>query len=184
MKSERKNDPIIDTDRLVLRRWSPDDLEPFAALNADPRVMEFFPATLTKAETEAMIRLLEERMDLNGFGFWAAELKETQELVGFVGLNVPGIPLPFSPCVEIGWRLAHQFWGQGLAQEAARASLQYGFQRLGLNEIVAFTATDNMRSRRVMENLGMLYDPQDDFDHPKIAEGQPLRRHVLYRVKP
>jgi RimJ/RimL family protein N-acetyltransferase len=183
MKPDTNNDPIIDTDRLVLRRWHSRDLPSFSELNADPRVMEFFPATLTPAETEAMVKLIEERIDQHGFGFWAAELKQTQELIGFVGLNVPGYPLPFSPCVEIGWRLAHRFWGQGLAQEAARASLQYGFERLGLNEIVAFTASDNMRSRRVMENLGMLYDPQDDFDHPKIAEGHPLRRHVLYRIK-
>ena len=177
------NRAVCQTDRLILRRWFPEDLEPFAALNADPRVMEFFPATLTKAETEAMVKILEERIDQNGFCFWAAELKETKELIGFVGLNIPGNLLPFSPCVEIGWRLAHSFWGRGLAQEAARASLQYGFQTLGLGEIVSFTALGNVKSRRVMENLGMLYDPLGDFDHPKIAEGHPLRRHVLYRIQ-
>ena len=177
------NKPIIETNRLILRRWRAEDLQPFAELNADARVMEFFPATMTLEEVQNMIRIFEEREEQNGFCFWAAELKETGEFVGFIGLNIPGQPLPFSPCVEIGWRLAHRFWGRGLAPEGAQACLQYGFEKLGLKEIVSFTAVGNSNSRRVMEKIGMAYNPADDFDHPKIAEGQPLRRHVLYRIK-
>lgn len=173
----------METDRLILRRWQPADLQPFADLNADPRVMEFFPAVMTPDETAAMIKLIEERIDQHGFGFWATELKATGELIGFVGLNVPGYPLPFSPCVEIGWRLATPFWGKGLAQEAARASLRFGFENMKLKEIVSFTTSKNSRSRLVMERIGMTYDPQGNFDHPRLAEGHPLRKHVLYRLK-
>ena len=144
--------------------------------------MEFFPSVLSQSETEAMIRLLEDRMDQHGFSFWAAELKATNELIGFIGLNVPGYELPFSPCVEIGWRLAHKFWGQGLAQEGAMASLKYGFDHLGLAEIVSFTTTGNHRSRRVMEKIGMQYDTSGDFESPRVKEGHPLRQHVLYRI--
>jgi RimJ/RimL family protein N-acetyltransferase len=171
----------IETDRLILRRWQPSDIEPCCQLNADPRVMEFFPAMLTRAETEAMISTIEERIIQRGFGLWAAELKETKSFIGFIGLNVPGFPLPFSPCVEVGWRLAFDYWGNGYAQEGARAALHFGFQSLGLDEIVSFTTVRNLRSRRVMEGIGMTYDAQGDFDHPKVPEHHPLRRHVLYR---
>jgi RimJ/RimL family protein N-acetyltransferase len=172
----------LETDRLILRRWRPDDVEAFAELNADPRVMEFFPATLTRGEVEAMIRRIESGIDEHGVGFWAAELKQGGDLVGFIGLNVPGYPLPFAPCVEIGWRLAHRFWGKGLAQEGARASLRYGFEKLGLKEIVSFAVVGNQRSRQVMERIGMKYAAGEDFDHPKLPEGHRLRRHVLYRM--
>jgi RimJ/RimL family protein N-acetyltransferase len=171
----------IETPRLILRRWQSADLEPFARLNADPRVMEFFPATLSRAETEAMIQAFEETFRREGFGLWAAELKETKNFMGFIGLNVPAYPLPFSPCVEIGWRLAFDNWGKGYAQEGARAALTFGFDTMGIKEIVSFTARNNLRSRRVMEGIGMSYDSQGDFDHPKIAANHPLRRHVLYR---
>jgi ribosomal-protein-alanine N-acetyltransferase len=172
-----------ETERLILRRWCPKDVEPFSRLNADPRVMEFFPATMSHAESEAMIKTIEERIDQHGFGFWAAELKSTKELIGFIGLNVPGYPLPFAPCVEIGWRLAHEHWGNGYAQEGARAALRFGFDKFDLPEIVSFTAVGNVRSRNVMEKIGMAYDPGGAFDHPKLAEGHPLRRHVLYRSR-
>jgi RimJ/RimL family protein N-acetyltransferase len=166
---------------LVLRRWQPGDIEPFASLNADPRVMEFFPATLSRSESEAMILEIEKRIDKLGAGLWAVELKENKEFIGFIGLNVPDYPLPFSPCVEIGWRLAFDYWGKGYAQEGARASLAFGFEQLGLREIVSFTTAGNLRSRRVMERIGMTYDPSGDFDHPRLPERHPLLRHVLYR---
>ncbi len=170
-----------ETKRLILRRWTPEDVEPFALLNADPRVMEFFPATLSRAESETMIKTVEDRIDQHGFGFWAAELRSTRELIGFIGLNVPGYPLPFSPCVEVGWRLAHKHWGNGYAQEGARAAIQLGFDKFGLREIVSFTTLNNIRSRKVMERIGMVQDSSGEFDHPKLEEAHPLRRHVLYR---
>jgi len=172
---------VIETDRLFLRRWQPGDGEPFVHLNADPRVMEFFPAPLSRAETEAMITEIERRIDRDGFGLWAAELKAGKEFIGFIGLNVPGYQLPFSPCVEIGWRLAFDHWGKGYAQEGARAALTFGFESVGLKEIVSFTTVANLRSRHVMEKIGMVYDKGADFDHPNLPEAHPLRRHVLYR---
>lgn len=178
-----KNFSIVETKRLILRRWRPEDLDAFAEMNADPRVMEYFLAPHTRAETENMMSVMNGKMDQYGFGFWAAELKVTGELTGFIGINVPSYPLPFSPCVEVGWRLAHRFWGQGLAPEGALACLDYGFVQLKLPEIVAFTATGNLKSRRVMEKIGMTYDARDDFDNPRVPEGHPLRRHVLYRVR-
>lgn len=173
---------IIETDRLILRHWHSSDTEPFVSLNADPRVMELFPATLNRAESEAMIETIEEKLGQNGFWFWATELKEAKTFIGFIGLNVPGYALPFSPCTEIGWRLAFDYWGRGYAQEGARAVLTYGFEKLGLKEIVSFTTVNNLRSRRVMERIGMAYDAQSDFDHPNLPENHPLRRHVLYRA--
>lgn len=174
---------LIETERLLLRRWKKEDIEPFSSLNSDPKVMEFFPALLNRTETEAMIKTIEERIEQHGFGFWATELKESHQFIGFIGLNIPGYALPFSPCVEIGWRLASQFWGKGFAQEGARAALKYGFNKMGLEEIVSFTTVANLRSRHVMERIGMTYDPHGDFDHPKLADGHPLRRHVLFRKK-
>ena len=170
------------TPRLRLRQWRESDLAPFAALTADPQVMEFFPATLSREESDALVARLAERIDANGWGFWAAEDKASSELIGFVGLNSPLYALPFSPCIEIGWRLAKRWWGQGLASEAARASLAVGFEQLGLQEIVSFTALANLRSRAVMKRLGMREDPAGAFDHPLVAEGHPLRRHCLYRL--
>jgi RimJ/RimL family protein N-acetyltransferase len=143
--------------------------------------MEYFPAPLSRAETEDMLRRIAELESKNGFSFLAAELRASGELAGFVGLNVPGYPLPFAPCVEIGWRLAHRFWGLGLAQEGARACLEHGFTKLGLAEIVSFTAASNLKSRNVMEKIGMKRDPAGDFDHPRLPAGHPLARHVLYR---
>jgi RimJ/RimL family protein N-acetyltransferase len=171
----------IETERLILRRWRTDDVESFAAMNADPRVMEFYPKKLNRAETEKMIDTIEERIERDGFGMWATELRQTGQLIGFIGLNVPSYPLPFSPCVEIGWRLAFDHWGQGYAQEGARAALKFGFDTAGLAEIVAFTAEINGRSRRVMERIGMTYDAAGDFDHPHVLNDDRLRRHVLYR---
>lgn len=172
----------LTTERLILRPWRPSDLEPFAALNADPRVMEFYPATLSRSETEAMLRKLEQRAQ-HGVCKWAVELKETHAFIGSIGLNVPDYQLPFSPCVEVGWRLAFDYWGNGYAQEGARAALAFGFEELKLAEIVAFTSVINVRSRKVMERIDMIYDAQGDFDHPHVPEGHRLRRHVLHRKR-
>jgi len=174
----------IETPRLLLRRWRPEDLAPFAAMNADPRVMEFFPAALDRAQTAAMVERIEKGLSERGFGLWAAELKATKEFIGFIGLSVPGEPLPFSPCVEIGWRLAYAQWGKGYATEGARAALEFGFGPLGLDEIVSFTAARNARSRVVMTKIGMTRDPKDDFLHPRISADHPLAPHVLYRIRP
>lgn len=170
----------FETGRLRLRQWRPDDLAPFAALNADPRVMAHFPAPLTRAESDALAERCAALIAARGWGFWAAELKAGGTFVGFVGLHTPAAELPFSPCVEIGWRLAFAHWGQGLASEAARGALQVGFATLGLAEIVAFTAVGNARSRAVMERLGM--HAAGTFDHPQLAMDSPLRRHSLYRL--
>jgi 3-dehydroquinate dehydratase/shikimate dehydrogenase len=178
-----KRNYLIETDRLIIREWQESDFEPFAKLTADPRVMEFFPSTLTRAESDAQINLMIEKNQKNGFCFWATELKSTQEFIGFVGLNIPGFQTHFTPCVEIGWRLAYEHWGKGYAPEGAVACLNYGFEKLDLQEIVAFTTNNNLKSRRVMEKTGMTYDPKDDFDHPKLAENHPLRKHVLYRTR-
>jgi RimJ/RimL family protein N-acetyltransferase len=169
------------TPRLELRRWRTADRAPFIHLNADPRVMEYFPALLTAAESSEMMARIEDHFLRYGFGLWAAELRETGEFTGFIGLNMPTFETHFTPCVEIGWRLAPQFWGHGLATEGARAVLHYGFTDLALPEIVAFTVPANHRSRRVMEKLAMTHNPADDFNHPRFPEDHPLRRHVLYR---
>lgn len=169
------------TDRLLLRRWVPADREPFAALNADPKVAEYLPGTLSRKESDAMIKRLEGHFDRHGFGFWALEIRDGL-CAGFVGLSVPRFEAHFTPCVEIGWRLGPTHWGRGYATEGARAALAFGFDVLGLEEIVSFTVPGNAASGRVMEKIGMTTDPADNFDHPSLAEGDPLRRHLLYRI--
>ena len=171
----------LQTERLLLRQWRDSDLEPFAALNADPLVMAHFPALLTRAETETGVHRWRARIDAQGWGLWAAELRSSGEFIGFIGLQRPAAPLPFAPCVEIGWRLAHAHWGQGYATEGACVALQYGFEQLNLPEIVAFTALSNQRSRAVMRRLHMLEDPFP-FEHPSVPEGSPVRTHCLYRL--
>jgi RimJ/RimL family protein N-acetyltransferase len=169
------------TERLILRRWTPADLKPFAQLNADPEVMRYFPRVLSRAESDAVVERTEGFFDELGLGLWAVELPGTGFL-GFTGLSIPRFEAAFTPAVEVGWRLARQAWGYGYATEAARASLADGFGRVGLKEIVSFTAAVNRPSLAVMERLGMTHDPADDFDHPVLAEDSPLRRHVLYRT--
>lgn len=179
--SQPMADPIeFETERLLLRQWKPADREPFAALNADSRVMEFFPAPLTRAESDAIADRCEALIRERGWGFWAAELKASREFIGFVGLHTPSAELPFSPCVEIGWRLSFSHWGKGLASEAARGALRLGFTSLGLNEIVSFTAVRNFRSRAVMERLDMC--ESGTFEHPQVPAGSSLRLHCLYRL--
>lgn len=174
---------MLETDRLVLRRWRDADREPFAALNADPRVMRFFPAVLSRAESDHAVDRIEAHFENHGFGLFAAELRQTGAFIGFIGLWTPDFEAPFTPCVEIGWRLAADYWNQGLATEGAKAALRHGFDTLRLGEIVSLTTVANAPSRRVMEKIGMTYSPADDFDHPKLPEGHPLRRHVLYRIR-
>ena len=170
------------TERLVLRRWRDADREPYAALNADPDVMEFLPALLSRAESDAHVASMEAAWDALGYGLWAVERTDTGELVGFVGCNEPGFDASFTPAVEVGWRLARDHWGLGFATEAATATLDDAFARLGRAEIVSFTTPANRRSQAVMVRLGMERDPADDFDHPRLPEGHRLRRHWLYRM--
>lgn len=174
--------PPLKTERLVLRRWRPEDREPFAALNADPEVMEHFPAALTRAESDAWIDRTEARFDELGFGWWALEIAETGEFIGFTGLSVPRFEAHFIPAVEVGWRLSRSSWGHGYASEAARRALGVAFDDLGLTEVVSFTSTTNLRSQAVMRRIGMTHDPADDFDHPLLEEGHRLQRHVLWRM--
>lgn len=173
---------MIETERLLLREWRDADRDAFYRITSDPRVMEFFPAILTREQSDALIDRCKAHQREHGFTFFAAELRETGELAGFIGLARTPFEAHFTPCVEIGWRLGFEFWNRGLATEGAYAALRYGFEELRLNEIVAFTVSANIRSRRVMEKLGMMRDPADDFDHPRIAEGHTLQRHVLYRA--
>ncbi|WP_322787772.1 GNAT family N-acetyltransferase [Hamadaea tsunoensis] len=174
---------IIETERLVLRDWLPTDHEPWAAMNADPAVREFLGPPITREQADASIAYFQEALDRNGYGFWAVEVRGTGEFIGFTGLDDVDDFMPFTG-VEIGWRLARSAWGRGYATEAARAVLAYGFETLRLPEIFAITTTTNVRSQAVMRRLGMTTDPAEDFDHPEIEEGDPLRRHVLYRIKP
>jgi RimJ/RimL family protein N-acetyltransferase len=170
---------ILETSRLILRRWREADSEPFHRINSDPRVMEFFPACLTRAESDALIARAEAHFEKQGFGPFAVETRDGGNLAGFVGLSIPRFEAHFTPSVEIGWRLAAEYWNQGLATEAATRVLRLAFDELGLHELVSFTVPANLRSRRVMEKLGMKYS--GEFNHPELPEGHPLRRHVLYR---
>lgn len=173
---------IIETPRLRLYCIQDRHFAAFAAMNTDPAVMEFFPAPLDREQSMAMRRRMELHMEEHGYTFWAAESTANGELLGLAGLLAPRFEAHFTPCVEIGWRFARKHWGKGLASEAARGIVDFGFTRLRLGEIVAITVPENRRSRRVMERLGMTHSPADDFDHPAMPEGHPLRRHVLYRL--
>ena len=170
------------TERLLLRRWRKSDRDPFRSLNADPRVMEFFPAVLSPEETDAAMERIERHFSEHGFGLLAAEDRRDGSFAGFIGLAVPDFDAPFMPAVEIGWRLATTHWGQGLATEGARAVLRHAFESIGLGSVVSMTTTVNLRSQRVMEKLGMTHNSQDDFDYPHLPKGHPLRSHVLYRL--
>lgn len=170
------------TDRLLLRRWRPEDRAPFARLNADPRVVEFLPGALSREASDALADRIETHFERHGFGLWAVEVPGVAPFAGFIGLVRATFEAPFTPCVEIGWRLAAETWNHGYATEGARAALEFGFRSLQLAEIVSFTTVANLRSRRVMEKLGMTHSTSDDFDHPLLPEGHPLRPHVLYRI--
>lgn len=172
----------VKTKRLILRPWQEADLEPFARLNADPRVMEYFPSILSRKESDDLASRISSKLKEQGWGLWAVSIPDVADFIGFIGLAEPSFHAHFTPAVEIGWRLAFDHWGKGYATEGARTALEYGFETLHLNEIVSFTVVQNMRSRRIMEKIGMQHDPKDDFDHPKLPEGHPLRHHVLYRL--
>ncbi len=174
---------MITTERLLLRQWQEEDLEPFARLNADPKVMEFFPKVKTREESASLLKNLATHIEKHGWGFWAASLLQTGEFIGLMGLEQVSFQAAFTPAVEIGWRLAFEHWGKGYATEGAKAILRYGFEKLHLKEIVSTSVQNNTRSRSVMGKIGLRYDPQDDFDHPKLPTEDPKRRHVLYRLK-
>jgi ribosomal-protein-alanine N-acetyltransferase len=171
---------VYQTERLLLRPWRDDDAAPFAEMNADPEVMRYFLQPLTPEESRNYLEAFRERMAQNGFGFWAVEERHSGELAGFVGLNRPMYELPFSPCVEVGWRLRSAFWGKGYAPEAAREAQRVGFEEYSLESIVAFTALPNLPSQRVMEKSGMRRC--GEFDHPMVPAEHPLRRHVWYQI--
>jgi RimJ/RimL family protein N-acetyltransferase len=171
------------TGRLRLRAWRDADRDVFARLNADPRVMQYFPAPLTRHESDGLADRLARHVEAHGWGLWAVEVDGVAPFAGFVGLGRPRFEAHFTPCIEIGWRLAAEYWGRGYATEGGHAALEFGFGDLALPEIVSFTTETNTPSRRVMERLGMTRDPADDFDHPGLPAGHRLRRHVLYRRK-
>ncbi|MFZ4515298.1 MAG: GNAT family N-acetyltransferase [Acidimicrobiia bacterium] len=171
------------TSRLVLRRWRLEDREPFAAMNADPRVMEFMPETLSREKSDALAARVDQMFDVRGYGLWAVELRSTSEFIGWTGLSQPTWNAHFTPAVEVGWRIAAAHWNQGYATEAARVALSDGFARVGLDGVVSFTTYANHRSRRVMEKLGMRHEPREDFAHPALPVDHPLCPHVLYRLR-
>lgn len=175
---------FLETDRLLLRAWQEDDVDPFAALCADPEVMRYFPEPLSREKSERLIAGAIEKQERHGFSIAPVEQRETGEFLGFVGLNVPtyAAPLPFDPCVEIGWRLSRSSWGKGYASEAARAWLRFGFETAGLEEIVSFTIPANLPSQKVMKRIGMSRDFDGDFRHPSLPEDHPISEHVLYRL--
>jgi len=171
------------TERLHLRRWRDADLAPFAALNADAEVMAHFPAPLSTVDSDALAGRIRSALAERGYGPWAVEIPGVTAFAGFIGLASPAYDTPFTPCVEVGWRLARAYWGRGYATEGARAALAFAFDQLGLDEVVSFTVPGNLPSRRVMEKLGMTRRPDEDFDHPRVPDGHPLKRHVLYRLR-
>lgn len=173
---------MIETPRLILRTWHEEDAEIFAEINQDPKVIRFLRGPMTLDEAKEFIKFCNQSIQVNGYSLLATTLKQTNELIGFIGLNIPGFEAEFTPCVEIGWRLASKYWGQGLATEGAKAMLKLGFEKFSLNEIIAFTATDNIRSVRVMERIGMERDFEGDFDHPKLPIGHKIHRQIMYRI--
>jgi len=171
----------LKTDRLILRHWREADAQPFAAINANPVAMRYMPVTFGLEVTRRLIRQFEEHFHAHGFGVWAVEAPGVAPFIGFLGLQHVGFEAHFTPAVEVGWRLSPAHWGKGYATEAAKAALRFGFENLNLDQIVAFTVPANKPSWSVMERIGMTRDPKEDFDHPRLPEGDPLRRHVLYR---
>lgn len=171
----------LPTPRLLLRQWQPSDLEPFALMSSDADVMRYYPAPWSREQSDVFAQRVMRLIDERGWGFWAIEERASRQFIGFVGLHIPSHELPFSPCVEVGWRLAKPYWGLGYATEAAQSAISFGFQQLHLKELVAFTAITNLKSRAVMERLGMQFD--SEFDHPQVPVESVLRRHVLYRLR-
>lgn len=174
---------VIKTERLILRPWMESDLEPFALMNADPRVREYFFTLLTNEESNSSAADFQKGIEERGWGLWAAALiDDPTEFMGFIGIAPTNFVAHFTPAVEIGWRLAYKFWGKGYATEGASAALKYGFETIGLDEIVACTTSENRRSQNVMKKLKTHYNPEDDFDHPRVPPGHKLTKHILYRI--
>lgn len=173
----------LETERLRLRLWRDEDLEPFAAMNSDKRVMEYFPALYDRAKSDAGAKTIRDRFGRDGYGLFAVEIKGGPSFAGFIGFSPVELDVSFTPAVEIGWRVAFSCWGKGYATEGARACLAFGRDHLGFDEVVSFTAVENQRSRAVMDRVGMTHNDADDFDHPQIQRGHRLRRHVLYRKR-
>src|SRR5258708_3025906 len=169
----------LSSGRVCLRQWRDEDREAFAAINSDSRVMEFFRSRLSRIQSDAMVDHIQKHFIEHGFGLWAIEVPGVAPFIGFAGMEVPGFSAHFTPCVEVGWRLAFEHWGHGYATEAARLALGYGFGTVALEEVVSYTPPMNLRSRAVMVRLGMRRDPADDFDYPRLPEGHPLRPHAL-----
>lgn len=176
------NGPTLETERLLLRRWKHKDRVPFAAINADPEVMEHFPASLSAEESDQMVRRIDRHFEQFGFGLWAVEIKWAKRFIGFCGLAVPTFQTQFTPAVEIGWRLAKDSWGTGYASEAASGVLAFAFADAGLEQVLSWTVPANVRSTQVMERLGMHRAPELDFDHPRLMHDDRLRRHIVYRI--
>ncbi|MET0071452.1 MAG: GNAT family N-acetyltransferase [Candidatus Thiodiazotropha sp.] len=181
MNSSPTPTSVLETERLLLRQWRDDDYPVFAEVNADPRVMRYFPQTLSRIESDELAERCRDLIAARGWGFWALELKTSGEFIGLVGLNLPQHRLPCSPCTEIGWRLAYEHWGSGYATEAGKRAISYAFHVLLLDEVVAFATVTNRRSRTVMQRLGMTNTGRN-FNHPALAPGHPLSEHVLYSI--
>ena len=174
---------MITTKRLLLRHWTLKDLIPFYKINSHSQVCKYLPKQLTELESDELARKIIQKFDVQGFGMFALEEKENKEFIGFTGLNIPNFEAPFMPAIEIGWRLAVDYWGKGLATEAAFAVMEYAFFELNLSEIVSFTVPENIASQRVMQKIGMSHDPSSDFCHPDLPPNHRLSRHVLYRKR-
>lgn len=175
-------EPRLETDRLVLRRWTDDDLVPFAGINADPEVSRLLRGPIDRAQSDALVQRTEDSFETLGYGLWATEVRATGELIGFVGLARQTFEAHFNPSVEVGWRLSRSSWGHGYATEGGRAALAFGFDTLGIEELVSITTASNERSRAVMRRLGMTRDPADDFEQTQLPVGHPLRTAVLHRL--
>lgn len=173
----------LESERLVLRNWNDNDVIPFFMMNQDPKVMEYFPDLWTMDMVKSFISRMQQQLIDKGFTLWAVEEKATREFIGFIGLNYPTWEAPFTPCVEIGWRLASRYWGMGYAPEGAKAVLDFAFEHLKLKEVVAFTVPDNLKSRRVMEKIGMTRNLEGDFFHPKLDPSHKMAKHVLYSIQ-
>ena len=173
---------ILETDRLILRTWHDEDLQPMLAINQDPKVMEYFPELQDLEATKKLIVRINSHFEKYGYTVYATERKDSGEFIGFIGLFTPEFESHFTPSTEIGWRLSSNHWGQGFATEGAKAVLDYAFRELKMPEIVSFTAAGNAKSIRVMQKIGLQHNETDDFDHPKLDDESPLKRHVLYRL--
>ncbi len=176
-----KEQIILQTERLILRPWKVEDLEPYAKMNADPKVREHFPSTLTKEESDREAQIFMDSFQVHGWGLWAVTIPDITDFIGFIGLRHVPFSAHFTPAVEIGWRLDYKYWNHGYATEGAEAAMKFGFENLSLNLIVSFTAVNNVRSRRVMEKIGMKWFPEENFEHPRLPQGHFLREQVLYK---